>query len=535
MLPFGRTVLSMMDDGLYVYRSRGKGAEFIESIPWNADGFVGQVIQILHGKCGGAPVIVINDMVEQYYRKERVFTAGVGSLDKKSMVDRKLAMVFPSYSVRTSIALNEKIQREDSKMASDVYLFAAIASTDQLSSVIAALSRSTVGIHGVGLLPLETVGLVDGLAKKLVPKDGVSAKWKLLIGQHRNGNLRQIVVKDGDIALTRMTQISDDGDLTVWASEVIQEFQSTMSYLSRLGFQPKDGLDVMLIGPEEATETVRQVVEAKYSVYSATAQQAAKLLGLKVSDGDDERYADPLHMAWIMKKITLKAGMPVRQLEPVMQARLGAVAGMAVLSLGLLFVLSSSASSLMSMLSAGSELSAQKDKLARLERQYNAETSRMSDLGVDLPLIQATAEGFNQVNRNEVDLLPFLQSIADVMEEGRVLSRFSLSVVEPVLPEAATGASRIAKRIVPPRQRDEDAFGAELVMVFPANVVVDFGNKELRDFRTRLRKALPGHEVEVTKFLDEFKYIADVGGDQGNRKVQQDKVAEISIKGKAQK
>lgn len=531
MFSFGRTVLSMMDDALYVYKTAGGGADFVESVPWDQDGFISHVVGLIQGACGNAPVVILNDMIEQYYRKERVFTAGVGTLDKKSMVDRKLAMVFPSYSVRTSIALNEKIKREDSKIASDVYLFAAIASSDQLSSVVTSVSRSTAASKGVGLLPLESVGLVENLVKKLVPKGKAASKWSLLIGQHRNGNLRQIVVKDGDIALTRMTQITEESSPEVWAADVIQEFQSTMNYLSRLGFQAKDGLDVILIGPGEEAEPVRQAVEGKYAFYNATAGQAAALLGLKIADQDNERYADLLHMAWVAKKFTLSASLPVGALEPVAQARMAASGAMVVLAASALFMVYNAGASFLSVLSTGKDLSDQETRLSRLERDYKQESARLADMGLDLPLIQATAAAYSQIGQNEVALLPLIEAIGGALEGGRVLNKMEVSIVDHSATKTAGGAGQSGRPARGAAQAPRKTYEATLVMVFPDDTAVDLGNKELSDFRTRLRQALPSHDIEVTKFLDDKQYRADVGGGNAENQVRQDMVAEISIKG----
>lgn len=529
MFFFGRTVLSMMDDALYVYRSSSDGVEFIEAVPWNRDGFIAYVTGLIQGICKGAPVFVVNDMVEQYYRKERVFTAGIGVLDKKSMVERKLAMVFPSYSVRAAVPLNEKIRREDSKMASDVYLFAAIASSDQLASTVSAVTRSSASSKGVSLLPLESVGLVDALVKKLVPKGGGTSKWSLLLGQQRNGNLRQIVVKDGDIALTRMTQITEDTNPEVWAGDVIQEFQSTMNYLSRLGFQAKDGLDVVLIAPNEEAELVRRSLEGRCAFYNATTAQAAKLLGLKTEAGEGERYADLLHMAWLVKKFTLSFSFPVAALAPVAQARMAANGASAFLAFSFLFMVYSSAADLMSVVKSTSELSEQKSRLARLEKDYKAETTRMSESGVDLPLVQAISKTYQDMSKNELDLLSFVQQIGGTLTPETPLGRMSVSVVEKRVP--LQSMAKISRRVLGTSTEKESSYEAHLILSFPEDVTIESGNRSVGELRTRLRKALPDDEIEIAKTLDDRQYVANAGSDRGQ--ILQDRVAEILIKGGA--
>ena len=55
------------------------------------------VSSIIVEDCKKDPVLIVNDMVEQHYRKERIFTAGISTLDLRNMIKRKLDMAFPSY------------------------------------------------------------------------------------------------------------------------------------------------------------------------------------------------------------------------------------------------------------------------------------------------------------------------------------------------------------------------------------------------------------------------------------------------------
>jgi hypothetical protein len=82
------------------------------------------------------------------------------------------------------------------------------------------------------------------------------------MGQHRSGGLRQIVVKNGEIALTRMTPIAEnDENSAAWVEDVVQEFKATMSYLSRFGYSPDEGLEVILIANPEPGELAGEKIE----------------------------------------------------------------------------------------------------------------------------------------------------------------------------------------------------------------------------------------------------------------------------------
>lgn len=544
MALFGRTVLSMMDDALYVYKASSK-VEFVRMIDWETEGFSELLQGVLDHECGGAPVLIFNDMVEQYYRKERVYTAGVGTLDKKSMVDRKLGMVFPSYSVRTSIALKEKVQREGGKAASDVYLFAAIAGSSKLNSVIDGVRFSSAAPLGLGLLPLESVSMVEALVKKLGTKGQAKAKdestkWNLVIGQHRNGFLRQIVVRNGDIALTRMTQVLDSEgseDIGGWADDVSKQFASTMNYLSRLGYQVDDGLNIILLAPTDRAERVRSLIEGDYSFYNFTPEQAAGLLGVKLSKDNDERYSDIVNVGWGGKSFSPSVPLPLDALKEVTQARLGTLAASVAFGALLFFSIYQLATSSLAMFGSEQEVGQKRSELTVLEQRYQGKVDEMAELGVDLPLLQVSTYLQGRIDAQGQDPLDMVKAVAAVLHSDKVtyLNKFDFRVEKDLLriedEEKASPDERRARRGRRGQQEKKDAYSVTFWLEFEPKANIDLANKTLRDFRTRFKRDYPTHEVTVTKFLGDTKFVTGLLGQQGEPLKDQDMIAEIVIKG----
>ena len=97
-----RTVLLVSDEFLTIFSISSKGAKLVETVPWGAEDFEKMISRIIAKDCGKKPVLIVNDMVEQHYRKERVVKAGVSFVDKSSMVQRKLNVAFPNYSIRAA-------------------------------------------------------------------------------------------------------------------------------------------------------------------------------------------------------------------------------------------------------------------------------------------------------------------------------------------------------------------------------------------------------------------------------------------------
>src|SRR5690606_3907516 len=104
--------------------------------------------------------------------------------------------------------------------------------------------------------------MVQTLAKKLRKPADPACMWTVFVGQHSSGGLRQVVIRNGELALTRMTPIIDsDADPEIWASDVVAEVKGTMSYLSRFGYDPADGLDVIVISGNSAADLLHSKID----------------------------------------------------------------------------------------------------------------------------------------------------------------------------------------------------------------------------------------------------------------------------------
>ena len=74
-----------------------------------------------------------------------------------------------------------------------------------------------------------------------------------------------------------------------------------------------------------------------------------------------------------------------------------------------------------------------------------------------------------------------------------------------------------------------------MYLTSPGSTDVDRGNREVRELRDRIQSLLPNSDVQVTKFLKDFEYVEKMVVESGtleNQNVQQDFVAEITIKGR---
>ncbi len=519
-----RTVLMICDEALFIYSISAKGTKLVETVPWAADNFEENVAVIISKDCGGKPVLIVNDMVEQHYRKEKI--PRVSSLDKQNIVKRKLKVAFPKYPVRAALPLKEKVAKTETSMPANVYIFAAVPATDAFSKTMAATKKSLAAIAGFCLLPVESSDMIKKLADKLTSKEEKKAQWTIFMGQHQNGGLRQIVIRNGELALTRMTPIvEDDSDAVAWSRDVHQEFQATMSYLSRFGYDPSDGLNVILISETGTGDMVEELMKAPCNFYSVTSEKAADLLKLPVGVQETGYHADALHMAWIGRKSNFILPMKAKQIDNISKPRQISTIISVLLILAMAFQTYQAFDYMQKNTENSENIENIQQRKMQLDLRYNKEKKRKEDLGYDIQLIQSSLALNKEFNLRQIDVFRLLHSIGTSLGRDMRVDRI----------EIKRGVAKLTNRIIRNKVKPP-LFVAEMQMSFPSTTNAEKGNAEVKALQSRLQKSLPDHVVKVTKLLEDYEYSEEIvveTGEAKGKKSSQDYVAEISIEGPA--
>jgi len=519
-----RTVLLISDDALLIYEFNGRGVKMVEAVPWSAEDFEINVAATIAKDCGGKPVVILNDMVEQHYRKEKI--PRVGALDKRNIVKRKLEVAFPNYPVRAALPLKEKVAKTDKDLGSHVYIFAAVPVSDVFSKTMAAAQQSLAPIVGFYLLPVESSDMIKKLSTKVVAKGDKNARWTIFIGQHFGGGLRQIVVKDGELALTRMTPVSENvDDIDLWAKDVHQEFQATMSYLSRFGFNPDDGLNVILVSGDEAGDRVEELIDAPCQFYAMSVAEMTEHLKISVGVQDVFHHADPLHVAWIARKSKFILPMKAKQIDQVSKPRQVALIAMFALFVGMLFQGYQSLSYISQISGMKSDIETITHKKNQLQIQHDKEVSRKEELGFDIKLIQSSLSIYDRLEKKQIQVLPLLYNIGFSLGRDIRIDQLDIQRVQPNFAEKVVRS--VSGRVSP-------LFIAKMQLTFPSTTDAEKGNGEVKDLRTRLQSRLPDHVVKVSKLLEDYEYSESIVVETGSAVTQaaaQDYVAEITVEG----
>lgn len=522
-----RTVLMITDDALYIYSISAKGVDLRNVVPWDIENFLNDVSTTISKECSGKPILIINDMVEQHYKKIRV--PNVGVLDQQNVLKRKLQVEFSNYPVRAALALKHKQKKSDKALGGRLYVFAAVPASEPFSKTMTSAEKSLANIAGFCLLPVESSDMIKKLSEKVHEKGESAAKWTVFMGQHQNGGLRQVVVREGELALTRMTPVgSHDENPVNWAREVHQEFRSTMSYLARFGYTPDDGLNVIVIAPQTTGDILNELIDVTCHFRSLNVQEAAQLLSLKLGKQDSDHYADPLHVGWIGRKGKFILPMKAKQIDTVSKPRQIALAASLLLFVGGAFQGYLLLDGYQGLVEAQDELTGRKNQKAQLELQFEKEVKRKKDMGFDIQLIQSSLGVYDKLEEQHIRPFTLYHNLSLAL--GSSLRIDAIDISRQARPVANN--NRFGRQESKPVPK----FVSTIRMTFPSETDAEKGNREVQALRDKLQRLLPDHVVTVIKLLEDYEYSEEIVIETGTSETPssaQDYVAELKIEGPA--
>ena len=267
---------------------------------WNITEIDEASLLVFHGalnKHRRVPLTVLVDLQEQSYRREAI--PPVNMFDRPKVLKRRLGIAFPTSDIKAAVSLGEVVgQRGDLS-----YLFVALPASPEIETWISFIHNVANPISWLGLLPLESSSLAAALGEAQADEDRPRAEWTLLISRERTGGIRQIVVRRGKLAITRLTPPPPVGTGPEELAKTISlEITSTLTYLTRLGYSAGDRLDMIVIGPEGMRDVLesQQTPTRRTSLF--TPAEAAKLLGLADLGDSSDDYGDLLHTVWAASK-----------------------------------------------------------------------------------------------------------------------------------------------------------------------------------------------------------------------------------------
>ncbi|NQZ13668.1 MAG: hypothetical protein HRT94_02420 [Alphaproteobacteria bacterium] len=489
----------LADEGVHLYRSSSGGVRYIDQVTWDDEDFITTLSRLIVQKGNKKPVLIVNDMVEQHYRKEKLPKVSV--MDKKSVVKRRLNVAFPNYPIKAALKMKEQVKGE---VGSGTYLFAAIPQSDAYRKTIEAVRRSGAPIVGLYLLPLEGTTMLSALAQKQSKKTKSKADWAIFVGQHHGGGLRQVVIKKGDLALTRMTPVVDtDVEPDVWVKEVTSELQSTMSYLARFGYKQEDGLDIFIIANGDSQPLLESVIDIPCNLHCLNAAEAARVLGIKVGKQEDLRYADALHAAWQGRQLKFVLPMQNKALDQLSRPRQVAFGVTLALSLAAGYVAYDNFTAWTNLAAAEDALERSTDEITALKEEYVELLRDRSLEGYDYLTVDKSIAIHGELEGKKKDLLPVFAALGVGFGPNVTADSISIDLVEPIVDEFAysrgfddeDGAAKPSKLV-----------NVEVKLTFSQDVEKDIAVNKVTEMVDYLKQELQDYTIEIEKQVGGVSY-----------------------------
>ena len=528
-------MLILGDEGLQILSVSGLRVKFVDCVPWETAEFEATVFNKIKKDCRNKPVIILNDMVEQHYRKERIPKVSV--MDRANVLKRRLNVAFPNYQIRSALKLSNKsipISTGDGGVLSGgAYLFAAIPNSSQVQKTVEAVRLSGAPIVGLYLLPVEGASLVRALKAKLVKGSKNKSGWTIFVGQHHNGGLRQIVIRDGELALTRLSPVVDtDIEPELWVKEVSAELDSTMSYLSRFGYTTGDGLNIIIIANDATHDLLEQTIRLECDLHVLTSKRAASMLGVSIGRHDDLRYADILHAAFLAKKNKFALPMLAPAITRLTKPRRMAsfiILGL-LLAFGVLGFLTFK--NWASYIQTNDQLIVSTQQNKMVKQEYKTELDKQKRLGFDFLFVNNAIEIYEGLEKNKVSPLPLFRDIGRSLGADIHLDQVVVSAVEEEIndPQADLYYNPDAQPTV------VTLMNVVMTISFPSSIDPDIGAQKVLELEQKLSTDLPDYDVRIIKQVADLSYTGNFVGESGQSRnpegAPEEYTAEIEVREK---
>ncbi len=512
---------------LYGPAPRG-GVEREVSIAWGVPNFEEQLIEALEKKNSKNSVTLLFDSTDSAFRKEENIPK-LNPMDRAKYVKRKLDQVFSSYPIRAFMEMKDK--DVDRGNRGPAYLFCAITETENIDRVIKCLFEAAVPIAGFGILPIESEGMVAALASKLFSKvkdvEGdkpkKKSKWAIMIGQNETGGLRQVIVKNGKMVLTRLTPTSEAGvQGKAWVDEVITEFKATETYLTRLGYRSDDGLDVMVIASEKDDFYFSNKEFSPGNNFAClTTDAALKLLGSKKSILPDINYGDALYAAWASKQKMLILSLKIPALMNILLPRLAA---RIVAILLVLAVIASAGYNyhIYDQYVGVVEQTEQKERQKRLlQKEYAKESDVFKAFPIELTKVKNTLAVTDGLDNKVFKITPMLNILKKSLPVDIKLYQLK---VEFTPNEKQTSKRRSSRSRSRSKSKGVGAKGGKIELEFQFALLknIPLEQKVIRaeQIVEEIRRTFVGYEVDLTS---QFGNVSRSGGFSGSNVEEEQK------------
>lgn len=486
----GQFVLFLGDDGaILIFLQGGKVVRRLFAPSAEAE-HISSLVELMEAN-PKMPVAVLVDMIDQSYVRHTL--PPVSPLGVNKLVQRRLDRDFAPEDIKGALPLG----RDKGGRKEWHFLLISLANSGALQQWTDVLLELPNRFTGIYLLPVEAQTFTETLAKKVANPDDKPSQWQILVSHDKVSGFRQVVIRDGKLIFTRLTQSVSEPSSEVMAGNVEQEILNTVEYLRRLSYNEQAGLDIFIIIAQEIKDLIDQKKLNASRVHLFTPFEVSQIMELEQAALSGDRYGDVVIGTSFAnaKKHRLKL-MPAyaAKLDMLYNARLGVKVLGALAVCALLYMIGSGLWMVQSLSTEASDMENRERTEQQALADVQAETAAQGDAKAEVMNVAAL---YKAAHMDDASPLEFIKTLAPVLGEGVLVRKIEWEMPQESLNPSGTTTDPNA---APP------AAASELGKPFRVKLEVEFNNhggqrdklaSESKEFLSRMNLAFSEFEIET--------------------------------------
>ena len=245
-----------------------------------------------------APLFLVIDSMDQNFIQQSL--PPISSLGVRKLIKRRLNRDLGADIIKGYILLErDKEGRRDWN-----FLMVSLENTPHLNLWFEFIESIDNRFMGIYLLSVEAENIVKNIDVVLATQNKDTklesdSQWKFFVTHNKVGGFRQVILKDGLIIFTRLTQPVGEVNAEVIAGNIEQEMLSTIEYMKRLSFSYNQGLDVYIVASEEINNSLDLVRMQAKNIHKFTPFEVAKFFAITGAAQPLDQFGDVIMTACI--------------------------------------------------------------------------------------------------------------------------------------------------------------------------------------------------------------------------------------------
>jgi hypothetical protein len=254
-----------------------------------------------------APIMMVIDSLDQTFVQQTL--PPVSSMSVGKLIKKRLDRDFAANDIKGAIILGrDKTGRKDWN-----FMMIALEKSPQLKIWLDFMTAVKNRFTGIYLVSVEAETMIKSLEQAMgIAKITGGAEWKFLVSHNKVGGFRQVILRNGKIAFTRLAQPVGEANPEVIAGNIEQEMINTIEYMKRLSYNPASGLDIFIIASAAIKEAIDVSKFDATTLHMLTPFEVAQYLNIEGATQPTDQFGDVVLAAIIgcSSKHILKLAVP---------------------------------------------------------------------------------------------------------------------------------------------------------------------------------------------------------------------------------